>query len=234
MNPRNDKFIAYYRVSTEKQGKSGLGLDSQKSVVEDYVNSVGGIVVDEYQEVESGKNNDRVELQNAVNRARLKGATLVISKLDRLSRDVAHIATMMKNTPFIVAEMPSMNNFTMHIFSALAEEERNLISRRTKDALATLKKQGVQLGNPDLRKGMKNPYTINTAPARMAKAKIADDFAQMVMEQITVIQGQAKLEGVKPTLQYVVDCLNNEGVTTARNATWTKTAVSRIIKRMAN
>lgn len=233
MNPdQNQKFIAYYRVSTEKQGKSGLGLSSQKSVVADYVNGVGGCVVNEYQEIESGKNNDRIELQTAVNMAKLKGATLVISKLDRLSRDVAHIANLMKDVAFVVAEMPSMNNFTTHIFSALAEEERNLISKRTKLALKEKKEQGVQLGNPRLRKGMKKLHPTNTVPAIAAKVKKADDFAQMVMEQIAVIQGEAKVEGVKPTLQYIADCLNKEGVTTARNTQWTKTAVSRIIKRM--
>ncbi len=229
---KDQKFIAYYRVSTDKQGKSGLGLESQKSVVGDFVNGVGGNVVNEFQEIESGKNNDRVELQKAVNMAKLKGATLVISKLDRLSRDVAHIANLMKDVSFVVAEMPSMNNFTTHIFSALAEEERNLISKRTKLALQAKKEQGVQLGNPRLRKGMKKMHATNIEPARIAKTKKADDFAKMVMGQVAIIQDQAKEEGVKPTLQYIADSLNNEGVTTARGSMWTKTAVSRIMKRV--
>lgn len=229
------KYIAYYRVSTDKQGIAGNGVNAQQAKVSDYVKSVGGIIQDEFTEVESGKIDNRPELIKALQAAKLKGATLVISKLDRLSRDVAFIAGLMKNTPFVVAEMPSMNQFTMHIFSALAQEERNLISIRTKDALAALKKEGKILGNPTIKKGQplpaKHKMKINTIPARIAKIKNADTFASEIMEKINKYKAQAEMSDIKPTLDHYATKLNEEGILTRRLCAWQKTSVKRILER---
>ena len=145
------KYIAYYRVSRKEQGVSGLGLAAQKSSVEKYVQSQDGIILENFTEVETGTNKkQRVEIQKAIQMAKDKGATLVIAKLDRLSRNVSFVSNLMDaNIEFIAVDMPSANNFTIHIFSALAEQEAKLISSRTTQALAELKKNGVKLGSPD-------------------------------------------------------------------------------------
>lgn len=147
------KFVAYYRVSTKKQGTSGLGLDAQKTLVLNYINGQPqGELTHEFVEVESGKNNERQQLMAALHHCRMTGATLVVSKLDRLSRDLEFIAALMKsdNVDFVVAELPEANNLTLHILACLAQYERQLISERTKQALQAAKERGAVLGNPRL------------------------------------------------------------------------------------
>ncbi|MBO9584377.1 MAG: recombinase family protein [Flavobacterium sp.] len=144
------KYIAYYRVSRKEQGISGLGLSAQKSSVEKYVTSQEGIILKDFTEIETGTNKrERVEIHNAITLAKVEGAVLVIAKLDRLARNVNFVSSLMDaGIEFVAVDMPSANNFTIHIFSALAEQEAKLISSRTKLALAELKKKGVKLGNP--------------------------------------------------------------------------------------
>ncbi|WP_264564675.1 recombinase family protein [Flavobacterium sp. N3904] len=144
------KFIAYYRVSRKEQGISGLGLSAQKSSVEKYVIGQEGIILNEYTEIETGTNKrERVEIHKAIQQAKNEGAILIIAKLDRLARNVSFVSSLMDaGIEFLAVDMPSANNFTIHIFSALAEQEAKLISSRTKVALAELKKKGVKLGNP--------------------------------------------------------------------------------------
>jgi DNA invertase Pin-like site-specific DNA recombinase len=144
------KFIAYYRVSRKEQGISGLGLSAQKSSVEKYVSGQEGIILNEYTEIETGTNKrERIEIHKAIQQAKNEGAVLVIAKLDRLARQVTFVSSLMDSgIEFLAVDMPSANNFTIHIFSALAEQEAKLISSRTKVALAELKKKGVKLGNP--------------------------------------------------------------------------------------
>ncbi|WP_397575771.1 recombinase family protein [Sphingorhabdus sp.] len=140
------RYVAYFRVSTEKQGKSGLGLAAQHSLVERFL-SEGDKVVAEYVEVQSGKNDERVELWKAINHAKKHDAKLLIAKLDRFSRKVSFIASIMEQgIGLVVAEMPHATDFQLHIFAALAQEERRLISERTRSALAEAKKRGVMLG----------------------------------------------------------------------------------------
>ena len=140
------KYVGYYRVSTKKQGKSGLGLEAQKQMVETFAEANGDLVA-EFVEVESGKNDQRSELSKAMALAKKSGASLLIAKLDRFSRRVSFIATMMeKGVPLVIVEMPNATDFQLHIFAALAQEERRLISERTKAALAQAKKQGKKLG----------------------------------------------------------------------------------------
>lgn len=144
------KFIAYYRVSRKEQGISGLGLSAQKSSVEKYVTSQDGIILKDFTEIETGTNKrERVEIHKAIQLAKNEGAVLIIAKLDRLARNVSFVSSLMDaGIEFLAVDMPSANNFTIHIFSALAEQEAKLISSRTKVALAELKKKGVKLGNP--------------------------------------------------------------------------------------
>lgn len=144
------KYIAYYRVSRKEQGISGLGLSAQRSSVEKYVSSQDGTILNEYTEIETGTNKrKRIEIQKAIQMAKSENAVLVIAKLDRLSRNVNFISSLMDSgIEFIAVDMPTANNFTIHIFSALAEQEAKLISSRTKQALAELKKKGSVLGNP--------------------------------------------------------------------------------------
>ena len=144
-------YIAYYRVSRKEQGISNLGLLAQRSSVEKYVAGQDGIILKEFTEVETGTNKrERIEIHKAIQQAKNEGAILVIAKLDRLARNVNFVSSLMDaGIEFVAVDMPSANNFTIHIFSALAEQEAKLISSRTKLALAELKKKGVKLGSPE-------------------------------------------------------------------------------------
>jgi DNA invertase Pin-like site-specific DNA recombinase len=144
------KYIAYYRVSRKEQGISGLGLSAQKTSVTNFVKNQEGTIIQEFTEIETGTNKrERVEIHRAIELAKIEGAILVIAKLDRLSRNVNFVSSLMDaGIEFVAVDMPSANHFTIHIFSALAEQEAKLISSRTRLALAELKKKGIALGNP--------------------------------------------------------------------------------------
>jgi DNA invertase Pin-like site-specific DNA recombinase len=140
------KYVAYYRVSTAKQGKSGLGLEAQKETVRAFVEKEGELI-GEYLEVQSGRKDNREELWKAIRAAKEQKAKIVIARLDRFSRKVSFISGIMdQGVSLVVAEMPHASEFQLHIFAALAQEERRLISERTKAALAQAKKRGVILG----------------------------------------------------------------------------------------
>jgi DNA invertase Pin-like site-specific DNA recombinase len=142
-------FVAYYRVSTDKQGKSGLGLDAQRQAVTYFVNGRGEIRA-EFTEIESGRKNDRPQLLEALATCRRLKATLVIARLDRLARNVAFISNLMESrVDFVAVDMPEANRLTIHILAAVAEHEREMISKRTKAALQVAKMRGIRLGNPD-------------------------------------------------------------------------------------
>lgn len=144
------KFVSYYRVSRKEQGISGLGLSAQKSSVVKYVESQDGVIIQEFTEIETGTNKrERIEIHKAIQMAKNENAVLVIAKLDRLARNVSFVSSLMDaGIEFLAVDMPSANNFTIHIFSALAEQEAKLIGSRTRLALAELRKSGVTLGNP--------------------------------------------------------------------------------------
>src|SRR5215469_5908263 len=141
------KHVAYYRVSTARQGRSGLGLEAQRQAVSDYLNGGAWDLVAEFTEIESGKRNDRPELSRALELCRRQKATLVIAKLDRLARNVAFIANLMESrVDFVAVDMPQANRLTVHILAAVAEHEREMIVARTKAALAAAKARGKRLG----------------------------------------------------------------------------------------
>src|SRR6202051_1034902 len=145
----NGKFVSYLRVSTAKQGVSGLGLEAQRATVESYLNGGKWTLVQELLEVESGKRNDRPALAEALRLCRKHKAVLVIAKLDRLARNVHFISGLMESgVEFIAADMPTANKLTVHIMAAFAEHEAAMISARTKAALQAAKARGTNLGNP--------------------------------------------------------------------------------------
>ncbi|MFC4686591.1 recombinase family protein [Epilithonimonas pallida] len=142
------KFIAYYRVSTKQQGNSGLGLDAQKTMVRNFLKE-DDILIDQFEEVESGKNDNRPQLLKAIEKSKSEGATLLIAKLDRLSRNAGFIFLLKdSNVDFKCCDMPEANSLTIGIMACLAQEERELISKRTTAALQELKAKGIKLGNP--------------------------------------------------------------------------------------
>jgi DNA invertase Pin-like site-specific DNA recombinase len=147
-------FVTYLRVSTDQQGRSGLGLEAQRAAVAVHVGSTDGRIVAEHVEVESGRKKDRPQLAAALEACRKLRAVLLIAKLDRLARNVAFISNLMESgVDFVVADMPAVNRLTIHILAAVAEEEARMISARTKAALAAAKMRGVRLGNPRLLTG---------------------------------------------------------------------------------
>jgi DNA invertase Pin-like site-specific DNA recombinase len=149
MSPHYGKFVAYFRVSTDRQGKSGLGLDAQREAVMNYLNGGRWTLVAEFTEVESGKRDDnRPQLAAAIAACKRQKARLVIAKLDRLSRNLAFIAALMESgVEFVAVDNPHMNKLTIHILAAVAEHEREMISERTRAALQAAKARGKVLGN---------------------------------------------------------------------------------------
>jgi DNA invertase Pin-like site-specific DNA recombinase len=218
------KFVAYYRVSTARQGKSGLGLDAQKAAVAAYVLGKGGNVASEFVEVESGKQNERPELQQALAEAKRRGAVLLIAKLDRLARNVAFIATLLESgVEVTAADMPEANRFMLHVMAAVAEHEGQAISERTKAALAAAKARGVKLGwSMPERQQEQQRASIKSQAARIAKADI---FAANVLPVIRSLQGQGL------SLRSVAKSLNERGVETARGGEWQATTVRNILAR---
>jgi DNA invertase Pin-like site-specific DNA recombinase len=230
------KFVAYYRVSTAKQGSSGLGRDAQKQAVRDYLNGGAWDLIAEFEEVESGRRDDRPELDRAMERCRLTGATLLIAKLDRLSRDVHFLSGLMKRgVDFIACDMPTANKLTVHIMAAVAEQEREAISARTKAAIGAIKaKLAAGEGYVSRRSGkvltrLGNPNGLSVSRPDLgaaARKDQADVFAANVLPTIREIQG-----GASPSLSAIAAALNERRVLTARRAAWTPMAVKRILDR---
>lgn len=217
------KFVAYIRVSTQKQNRSGLGLEAQRKMVNDYASINGGEIVAEYTEVESGKHSDRPELLKAMKHAALVGGRLLVGKLDRLSRDLHFITSLQKSrVDFVVSDLPGCDSFTINIYGSLAQREREMISDRTKAGLAAAKARGVKLGANNLK-----PELIQEASAKGVKVRKqnADDFAARVKPTIDALKAQ------EMSLRGVAAELNKLGVKTARNAVWTATAVKNALSR---
>ena len=214
------RFVAYYRVSTEKQGRSGLGLEAQRTAVEAFLNGGSWKLVAELTEIESGKRAERPKLVEAVKAAKKHRATLVIAKLDRLSRNVAFIANLMEaGVEFVAADMPHANRLTVHILAAVAEHEREMISQRTRAALAAVKSRGVQLGN-------RSNIEVAQARSRQARMVQADQFTSNILPVVLQIKGA----GVQ-TLNGIAETLNARGLRTARGGEWRAIQVKRVLER---
>lgn len=220
------KLIAYYRVSTAQQGRSGLGLAAQRQAVQDYARSVGGEVVEEFKEVESGSRSDRPQLAKALRLSKLTGATLVIAKLDRLSRNAAFLMKLQdERAKFVAADMPNADSTTVGIMAVIAQAEREAISKRTKAALAAAKARGVKLGNPNGAAALKRAGKGNEAGSSAASAKAAAHAAE-VLPHVEDLQS----EGIV-TLAAIAESLNTRGVRTLHGKTWHKTSVKNLLAR---
>ncbi|SIT82449.1 Site-specific DNA recombinase [Yoonia rosea] len=209
----SDKYISYIRVSTDRQGKSGLGLEAQKAVVDGFVEQSGGQLINEYVEVESGKRNSRAQLQAALEECKHKHATLIIAKLDLLARNVYFISGLIESgVPFRAVDMPEANRFVLHIMAAVAEHEGRAISERTKAALAAAKARGVKLGR---------------SCQALADRKIADadDFS----DKLGPLIKQHKIDGL--SVRKIAKRLNFDKVPSYNGGKWYSSTVQRVWKR---
>ena len=217
-------IITYIRVSTSQQGRSGLGLEAQRATLRHFAETEDYQVAHEFLEVETGKGSDaldrRPQLRAALAAARKLRCHVAVAKLDRLSRDVHFISGLMAHkVPFLVAELgPDVDPFVLHLFAALAEKERSLISTRTRQALAAAKARGVTLGNPKLSVARKGALEAVTTEA--------DRFAANVLPIIR----EAQKAGAT-TLRDIASSLNARGVATARGGQWYAKSVANILER---
>jgi DNA invertase Pin-like site-specific DNA recombinase len=215
------KFITYCRVSTRSQGDSGLGLKAQQRDIQLYLQNYADPthkVLGTYTEVESGANADRPVLKEAIAAAKVNGAKLLISKLDRLSRKVSFISTLLedKTLQLVVAQMPHADTFQLHIYAALAEQERDFISKRTKAALAEAKANGVKLGGLRDKTNNRNKVYKKQALQRAEKTR-------------KIIEPMYRSGS---TYSDIADALNSAGLVTARGCNYQKTTVMRAIKTL--
>jgi DNA invertase Pin-like site-specific DNA recombinase len=218
-------LIAYLRVSTSRQGRSGLGLEAQRDNIARFALTEGCELIGEYLEVETGKGSDALErrpqLSAAINAARRRKASVVVAKLDRLSRDVHFISGLMAHkVPFIVTELGAdVDPFILHLYAALSEKERNLIAARTRAALAVRKAQGKPLGGPKLQ-----------AARELGQAVIKANADGHAANVLPIIQAAQKAGAT--TLREIADALNARGVHTARGGKWHATSVKNILERI--
>jgi DNA invertase Pin-like site-specific DNA recombinase len=207
------RFIAYYRVSTEQQGVHGNGMAAQRKAVEDYLNGGRWKLVAEFTEVESGKRADRPELAKAIAACKKHRAKLVIAKLDRLSRNVHFISGLMeRKVDFVACDMPSANAFMINIYAAVAQEERRMISERTKAGLEAARARGVKLGGPRLPE-INEAQRADAAARAQAIAPILAELAGMSAHKIAAE-------------------LNRRGVETPTGAPWSAKTVIRVRERL--
>ena len=210
------KFIAYYRVSTDRQGQSGLGLDAQRSAVMNHIAGQGELVA-EFTEIESGKKSDRPQLTAALAVCRKQKARLIIAKLDRLARNVAFVANLMESgVEFLAVDNPHANKLMLHMLAAFAEHEREQISKRTKEALAAAKRRGTRLGNPRPDASLARGRTV-------IREHVAQRLAR-VQPLILALREQGL------TTRAIAQALNERGMLTARGKQWYSATVCNVLK----
>jgi DNA invertase Pin-like site-specific DNA recombinase len=218
-------FIAYYRVSTDRQGRSGLGLEAQREAVRIYLSHRGAGLIEEVTEVESGKRADRPKLADALRLCRLHNATLIIAKLDRLARNVAFVSGLMESgVEFVAVDFPQANRLTVHILAAVAEHEAAMISQRTRDALAAAKARGVKLGGDPARfaavRHLGNPASAISRATRANRR--AADIGPLARDLLA--------SGL--SLRQIAAELDRRAVRTPRGAGgWSATQVRRMLLR---
>lgn len=221
------KFVAYERVSTARQGRSGLGLEAQRKAIAEFAASRGADLIGRFTEVESGRKDSRPELAKALHLAKLTGATLVIAKLDRLSRNAVFLLTLHDSgVRFLAVDMPEANDLTVGIMALVAQQEREAISRRTKEALAAAKARGVTLGNPNGAAALKRAGKGGAA-LRATVVANADAHAADLADVLTDIRAQGH-----ETLRAMAAELNRRGILTRRGGQWHVSSVRNLIRRV--
>lgn len=219
-------FVAYCRVSTDKQGRSGLGLEAQQAAIEAFLRPGDVLLQPPYIEVESGKKANRPQLQAAIERCHRTGATLLIAKLDRLSRDAHFLLGLQKaGVRFIAVDMPEANELVVGIMALVAQQERKMISERTKAALTAAKARGQKLGGD---RGYRPSVAPDAALATAVRQRKADHAAFGVLPVIEQLQAQGAA-----SLNALAARLNELGHRTPRGGSWTATAVKRVLARVA-
>jgi DNA invertase Pin-like site-specific DNA recombinase len=222
-----DKFVSYLRVSTVRQGISGLGLEAQRESVASYLNGGRWSLVQEVVEVESGKRNDRPAIAEALRLCRLHRATLIIAKLDRLARNVHFISSLMESgVEFIAVDFPQANRLTVHILAAVAEHEASMISARTKAALAAAKARGVRLGG---QRGSLDRMGHMARKGNAASAAVRQAASAKRNEDLLPVIEDIQAAGLA-TPQQIAAALNERGITAARGGAWSAVQVRRILK----
>jgi DNA invertase Pin-like site-specific DNA recombinase len=226
MNAANSgNFVCYYRVSTQRQGRSGLGLAAQQKAVRDHLNGGDWRLVAEFVEIESGKRSDRPKLAEALMACRVHGAKLIIAKLDRLARNVAFVSNLMEaGVDFEAVDFPQANRLTIHILAAVAEHEAKMISERTRAALAGAKAKGTKLG------GYRG--TTLTAKAREAGCKVRTARAVSRAADLAPTIEALQASGVS-TLRGIAAALNESAIPTPRRqGVWQAVQVARVLARL--
>lgn len=228
---RTDKFIAYYRVSTARQGRSGLGLEAQREAVMGYLRSSGARLLAEFTEVESGKRNDRPELLRAIGRAKVSGARLLIAKMDRLSRNAAFLLQLRDSgVRFVAADLPNADETVVGIMAVIAQREREMIAQRTREALAVarrrLAKQGRSLGNPNGADALRRADKGNgAAVARLVEN--ANARAEALRDAFADVDPTGSL-----SLRALADELNRREIEAPRGGLWHPVTVARVRDRL--
>jgi DNA invertase Pin-like site-specific DNA recombinase len=219
MVPPKSRFVAYYRVSTQKQGRSGLGLEAQQASVRECLQRVSGVELASFVEVESGPKSDRPKLEAAILRCKQSNATLLVAKLDRLSRNAAFLMNLKDSgVQFEALDIPGANSMTVGVLALVAQHEAEAISRRTRDALAARRARGLQMGTPrDLSAHQKRASRLGTQ-ANRAKAHARARLIAPAIER-------ARADG-HTSLRQIAAYLNEQTITTPRGKQWTPTAVA--------
>ncbi|MFC0805461.1 recombinase family protein [Ensifer sp. P24N7] len=218
------KFVAYYRVSTVRQGASGLGLEAQQDAVRAHLNGGNWQLVTEVVEVESGKRNDRPKLAEALRLCRLHGATLIIAKLDRLARNVAFISNLMESgVDFIAVDFPQANRLTVHVLAAVAEHEREMIAARTKAALQAAKARGTKLG------GDRGNFSTIQGMGPAASAAVR---AAKALEKASLVGPIAReLQARGASLRTIAAELTSRSIPAPRGGQWSAVQIKRVLDR---
>ena len=217
------KYVAYYRVSTAKQGIVGLGMEAQQKAVKTFLAGKDGELISQYREVESGRKNDRPELRKALRKCRLTGTTLLIAKLDRLGRNRRFLMDLADSKlNFVCCDMPEANNLTVGLLACLADYGSQLISERTKAALAVAKARGVRLGNPNLA-NVRNSDTRKATAAKMANARARNAEILEVIHELKVDTGTSL------SSRTIAGLLNEAGYTTSTGRPWHHQGVLRVL-----
>ena len=223
MTKNSEQYVSYLRVSTQKQGYSGLGLEAQKEIIKNYLHDKTPIA--EFTEIESGRKTDRPKLKEALTQCRTTGATLIVAKLDRLARNVSFLSNLLESDVEIVfCDFPQANKMVLHILAAISQYEAELTAQRTKAALQAKKARGAKLGNPEHLMNKHKQAIANSNKTNSEKAKKNPNSKRAVaFLKVMISQGKSLTE--------MTDILNSEGFVTAQGCKFVPATVRRLIKR---